>query len=146
MARSGPHGILGQHVVRRNDHRPARGGPVVALTSAAPISEWRSSTKMARLLGRQRVPTPTQGSITDFLAEIIAELGADPGYPAVVAVPGLVDYERRSALWAPHLPPGWVTELAEDHLTSRLCDESASPMMPISPRSGDVLRCWEKCQ
>ncbi|MGA2303962.1 MAG: ROK family protein [Acidimicrobiales bacterium] len=73
------------------------------------------------VLERHRVPTPTQGSITDSIAELIAELGADPDYPAVVAVPGLVDYERRSALWAPHLPPDWVTELAEDHLTSRLC-------------------------
>jgi glucokinase len=73
------------------------------------------------VLERHRVPTPTQGSITDSVAELIAELGADPDYPAVVAVPGLVDYERRSALWAPHLPPEWVTELAEDHLTSRLC-------------------------
>ncbi len=73
------------------------------------------------VLERHRVPTPTQGSITDSIAELIAELGADPDYPAVVAVPGLVDYERRSALWAPHLPPEWVTELAEDHLTSRLC-------------------------
>ena len=73
------------------------------------------------VLERHRVPTPTQGSVADSIAELIAELGADPDYPAVVAVPGLVDYERRSALWAPHLPPDWVTELAEDHLTSRLC-------------------------
>jgi predicted NBD/HSP70 family sugar kinase len=73
------------------------------------------------VLARHRVPTPAQGSITDALAELIAELECDPDYSAVVAVPGLVDYERRSALWAPHLPPAWVTELAEDRLASRLC-------------------------
>src|ERR1019366_7536014 len=73
------------------------------------------------VLARHRVPTPAQGSITDALAELIAELECDPDYAAVVAVPGLVDYERRSALWAPHLPPAWVTELAEDRLASRLC-------------------------
>ena len=73
------------------------------------------------VLARHRVPTPAQGAITDALVELIAELECDPDYSALVAVPGLVDYERRRALWAPHLPPGWVTELAEDHLVSRLC-------------------------
>lgn len=73
------------------------------------------------ILARHRVPTPSQGSITDALSELIAELEGDPDYSAVVAVPGLVDYEHRSALWTPHLPPPWVNELAEDYLTSRLC-------------------------
>jgi glucokinase len=73
------------------------------------------------VLARHRVPTPTQGSIIDALAELIAELECDPGCLAVVAVPGVVDYERRRALWAPHLPPGWAAELAEDRLASRLC-------------------------
>jgi glucokinase len=108
-------------VVRRNDHTPARSGPVVAVDLGGTNLRVAVVDEDGTVLGRHRVPTPTQGSITDFLAYIITELGADPGYPAVVAVPGLVDYERRSALWAPHLPPGWATELAEDHLTSRLC-------------------------
>ena len=73
------------------------------------------------VLVRHRVPTPTQGSITDAIAELIAQLECDPDYSAVVAVPGLVDYGHRRALWAPHLPTGWVTELAEDNLSARLC-------------------------
>jgi glucokinase len=68
-----------------------------------------------------KVPTPSGGSITETLGELIAELGADRAYTAVVAVPGLVDYEHRRALWAPHLPPAWVTELAAENLTTRLC-------------------------
>lgn len=72
------------------------------------------------VLARHRVPTPAQGSITDAFVELIAELGCDPDYPTLVAVPGLVDYERRRALWAPHLPAAWVAELAEDHLAARL--------------------------
>jgi glucokinase len=73
------------------------------------------------VIARHRVPTPAQGSITVALAELIAELECDPDYSAVVAVPGLVDYERGSALWAPHLPAAWVAELAEDRLAPRLC-------------------------
>jgi glucokinase len=73
------------------------------------------------VLVRHRVPTPTQGSITDAIAELIAQLECDADYSAVVAVPGLVDYGNRRALWAPHLPAAWVSELAEDHLISRLC-------------------------
>lgn len=73
------------------------------------------------VLARHRVPTPCKGSIADALAKLIAEFECEPDYSAVVAVPGLIDYERRRALWAPHLPPAWITELAEDHLTSRLC-------------------------
>jgi glucokinase len=105
-------------MVRRNDHYPPRSGPVVAVDLGGTNLRVAVVDETGTVLGRHRVPTPTQGSITDFLADIITELGADPGYPAVVAVPGLVDYERRSALWAPHLPSGWATELSEDHLTS----------------------------
>lgn len=121
MARSGPGGLFGQQMVRRTDHYPPRSGPVVAVDLGGTNLRVAVVDETGTVLGRHRVPTPTQGSITDFLADIITELGADPGYPAVVAVPGLVDYERRSALWAPHLPSGWATELSEDHLTSRLC-------------------------
>jgi len=72
------------------------------------------------LLGRHKIPTPSQGSITEAIAGLIAELEPDPELPVVVAVPGLVDYEQRRTLWAPHLPLGWVDELAEDPLTARL--------------------------
>ena len=73
------------------------------------------------VLKRHRVPTPARGSISDALAKLIDGLGGDPNCSAVVAVPGIVDYQSRRALWAPHLPSGWATELTEDHLTSRLC-------------------------
>jgi glucokinase len=71
------------------------------------------------LLTRHKVLTPSQGSITDAIVKLIAGLECDPECPAVVAVPGLVDYGRRCALWAPHLPPSWVAELTEDRLASR---------------------------
>ena len=73
------------------------------------------------MLARHKVPTPAQGSITDALAELVSELECGPDVAAVVAVPGVVDYESGRALWAPHLPSSWVAELTEDNLASRLC-------------------------
>ena len=108
-------------MVRRTDHYPPRSGPVVAVDLGGTNLRVAVVDEDGTVLRHHKVPTPTHGSITNLLAYIITELEADPGYPAVVAVPGLVDYERRSALWAPHLPPGWATELTEDLLTSRLC-------------------------
>jgi len=122
VARSGPRRLFGQPVVRRNDHTPAtESSPVIAVDIGGTNLRVAVVDGDGAVLERRRVPTPTRGSITGSLAELIADLGADPSYSAVVAVPGLVDYERRSALWAPHLPPEWVTELAEVQLSSRLC-------------------------
>ncbi len=73
------------------------------------------------VLARHRIPTPAQRSIADALADLIIELECDPDNSAVVAVPGVVDYEHGCALWAPHLPPTWITQLTEEHLASRLC-------------------------
>jgi glucokinase len=72
------------------------------------------------VIRRHRVPTSGQGSITGALAELISELQVDQESSAVVAVPGLVDYESGRAVWAPHLPASWVAELAEDTLADRL--------------------------
>ena len=77
MARSGPAGYVGQQVVRRDDHRHAPEltkrawlddryrSPALQLTWAEPISEWRVVDGNGTVLARHRVPTPTEGSITD---------------------------------------------------------------------------------
>jgi glucokinase len=95
------------------------GGPVIAVDLGGTHLRVALVDEDGTVRRCLKVPTPSGGSITDAFGELIVEIGADPGYSAVVAVPGLVDYERRRALWAPHLPSGWVTELAAEHLTTR---------------------------
>src|ERR1019366_5721213 len=94
--------------------------PVIAVDIGGTNLRVAIVAKDGTLLERHKIPTPAQGSITEAIAGLIAELEADPEHPVVVAVPGLVDYEHRCTLWAPHIPLGWVTELAEDKLTARL--------------------------
>jgi glucokinase len=95
------------------------GGPVIAVDLGGTHLRVALVDEDGTVRRCLKVPTPSGGSITNAFGELIVEIGADPGYSAVVAVPGLVDYERRRALWAPHLPSGWVTELAAEHLTTR---------------------------
>ena len=99
----------------------AEGGPVIAVDLGGTNLRVALVGGDGAVLARHMVPTPAQGSITDALAELVSELECDPDSAAVVAVPGVVDYERGRALWAPHLPTAWVTELSEDTLASRLC-------------------------
>lgn len=72
------------------------------------------------VLRRHRIPTPSGGSITVALAELIDELGVGSDATVVIAVPGPVDYERGTTIWVPHLPSGWLTELTETVLSDRL--------------------------
>jgi glucokinase len=98
----------------------AEGRPVVAVDLGGTHLRVALVDGVGTVCECHKVPTPSWGSITDAIGELIVQLGVDADYSAVVAVPGLVDYEHRRALWAPHLPPGWVTELAADNLTTRL--------------------------
>ena len=100
---------------------PTESRPVIAVDLGGTHLRVALVERDGTVLARHRVATPTRGTITDAFVELIAELECDPDYSALVAVPGLVDYGCRRALWAPHLPAAWVKELAENHLAARLC-------------------------
>jgi glucokinase len=73
-----------------------------------------------RVLNRAVRPTAEADSGASALAELLRELQAPPNVPAVVGLPGRIDYRGGHLETAPNLPRAWVAELGEDVLRRRL--------------------------
>lgn len=73
---------------------------------------------------RKNAPTPIDAEVPGALIELLADMGAAPGYEevseAVVGLPGEVDYESGRLLWAPNLPESWPDSLSADLLSDHL--------------------------
>jgi glucokinase len=76
------------------------------------------------ILLRRTALTPAHGHVPDALLGLIASVRSETGHGAVshavVALPGVVDYEEGRLLWAPHLPESWAERLSRHTLSSQL--------------------------
>jgi glucokinase len=76
------------------------------------------------ILLRRSVPTPAEADVpaafTDLIVTVAADRSHGPASPAVVGLPGAVDYEAGRFLWAPNLPQQWPDQLSASGLSAQL--------------------------
>jgi len=74
------------------------------------------------VLVRQLAATPGNRDVPLALVELIKGVAGVRGWGdvtrAVVGLPGAVDYQAGTLLWAPNLPDQWPKRLSQDELTS----------------------------
>ncbi len=77
-----------------------------------------------KILVHRTVATPAHddapGALVDLIRSVIEMSGQRTADHAVVGLPGAVDYDAGTLLWAPHLPESWTKLLTNDELANRL--------------------------
>jgi glucokinase len=98
-------------------------GPIVAADIGGTQMRAALVDRHGNVLLRRSAATPDDdapAALITLVASVCDERAyGDPSH-AVVALPGPVDYEAGTLLWAPNLPPGWPEQLSSQVLSERL--------------------------
>jgi glucokinase len=98
-------------------------GPIVAADIGGTQMRAALVDRRGNLLVRRVAATPDDDAPAALIALVASVCGershGEPSH-AVVALPGSVDYEAGTLLWAPNLPAGWPEQLSSKVLSERL--------------------------